>query len=105
MLQYVLCVSRFAHYIKIMGRDMVGSIKSAEELERRLQSWIFQYVSDTDSDSLETLARYPLQEARVEIRELPGKPGSYYCTALLKPHFQIERVDTSFRLITELVPA
>jgi type VI secretion system protein ImpD len=105
MLQYVLCVSRFAHYIKVMGRDMVGSIKSAEELERKLQSWIFQYVSDTDTDSLETLARYPLQEARIEIKELSGKPGSYYCTALLKPHFQIERVDTSFRLITELVPA
>lgn len=104
MLQYVLCVARFAHYIKVMGRDMVGSIKSAEELERKLQSWIFQYVSDNDSDSMETLARYPLQEARIEIRELPGKPGSYYCTAVLKPHLQIERVDTSFRLVTELVP-
>jgi type VI secretion system protein ImpD len=104
MLQYVLCVSRFAHYIKVMGRDIIGSVKSPSQVEDKLQSWIEDYVSVDDYASLDTLARYPLQEAQIEVKELPGKPGSYYCTAHLKPHFQLERVDTSFRLVTELVP-
>jgi type VI secretion system protein ImpD len=105
MLQYVLCVSRFAHYIKVIGRDTVGAVKSPEEIEEKLQNWVMQYVSVSENVSLATLARYPLQEARIEVQELPGKPGSYYCTAQLKPHFQIERVETSFRLITELASA
>lgn len=105
MLQYVLCVSRFAHYIKVIGRDTVGTVKSPEEIEEKLQEWLLQYVSVSESVSLATLARYPLQEARIEVKELPGKPGSYYCTAQLKPHFQIERVETSFRLVTELASA
>jgi len=105
MLQYVLCVSRFAHYLKIIGRDTVGSVKSPSEIEAKLQSWIIDYVSVDDYASLDTLARYPLREARIEVKELPGKPGSYYCTAHLQPHFQLERVETSFRLVTELVPA
>jgi type VI secretion system protein ImpD len=105
MLQYVLCVSRFAHYIKVIGRDTVGAVKSPDEIEEKLQTWILRYVSVNDNVSLATLARYPLREARIEVRELPGKPGSYYCTAHLKPHFQIERVETSFRLVTELAAA
>lgn len=105
MLQYVLCVSRFAHYIKVIGRDTVGTVKSPEEIEEKLQEWLLQYVSVSESASLATLARYPLQEAHIEVKELPGRPGSYYCTAQLKPHFQIERVETSFRLVTELASA
>ncbi len=105
MLQYVLCVSRFAHYLKVIGRDAVGSVKSPSEIEAKLQSWIIAYVSVDDYASLDTLAQYPLREARIEVKELPGKPGSYYCTAHLQPHFQLERVETSFRLVTELVPA
>lgn len=102
MLQYILCVSRFAHYIKVIGRDTIGDVKSPSEIEAKLQNWIMSYVSANGNVSLATLARYPLQEARVEVKELPGRPGSYYCTAHLKPHFQIERVETSFRLVTEL---
>jgi type VI secretion system protein ImpD len=105
MLQYVLCVCRFAHYLKVIGRETVGSVKSAAEIEERLQSWITGYVSISDHMQLATLARYPLQEARIEVREFPGKPGAYYCTAYLKPHFQVERVETSFRLVTDLAPA
>ncbi|HEY1795244.1 MAG TPA: type VI secretion system contractile sheath large subunit [Stellaceae bacterium] len=105
MLQYVLCISRFAHYLKIIGRDTVGSTKSPSEIEAKLQRWIIDYVSVDDYASLDTLARYPLREARIEVKELPGKPGAYYCTAHLQPHFQLERVETSFRLVTELVPA
>jgi type VI secretion system protein ImpD len=105
MLQYVLCVSRFAHYLKVIGRDTVGAVKSPPEIEEKLQNWIQQYVSASENASLATLARYPLREARIEVQELPGKPGSYYCTAQLKPHFQIERIETSFRLVTELASA
>jgi len=105
MLQYVLCVCRFAHYVKVIGRETVGSVKSPAEIEDRLQSWISGYVSSSDHAQLATLARYPLQEARVEVKEFPGKPGAYYCTAYLKPHFQMERVETSFRLVTDLAPA
>lgn len=102
MLQYMLCVSRFAHYLKVIGRETLGSVKSAAEVEQRLQSWIGQFVNVNEHASLATMAQYPLREARIEVRELPGKPGSYYCTASLKPHFQLERVETSFRLVTEL---
>lgn len=105
MLQYILCVSRFAHYVKVIGRNTVGSVKSPAEIETRLQDWIGQYVSINNHATTDVLARYPLREARIEVKELPGKPGSYYCTAHLKPHFQIERVETSFRLVTELAPA
>jgi type VI secretion system protein ImpD len=105
MLQYILCACRFAHYLKVIGRDTVGSVKSAAEVEQRLQSWIAQFVNANEHASLATMAQYPLQEARVEIRELPGKPGTYYCTASLQPHFQLERVETSFRLVTELAAA
>jgi type VI secretion system protein ImpD len=105
MLQYILCVSRFAHYVKIIGRNTVGSVRSPAEIETRLQTWITEYVSINDHATVDALARYPLREARIEVKELPGKPGSYYCTAHLKPHFQIERVETSFRLVTELAPA
>jgi type VI secretion system protein ImpD len=105
MLQYILCVCRFAHYLKVIGRETLGSVKSAAEVEQRLQSWIGQFVNVNDHASLATMAQYPLREARIEVRELPGKPGAYYCTASLKPHFQLERVDTSFRLVTELAAA
>jgi type VI secretion system protein ImpD len=105
MLQYVLCVCRFAHYVKVIGREAVGSVKSAAEVEERLQSWISGYVSSSDHVQLATLARYPLQEARIEVAEFPGKPGAYYCTAYLKPHFQVERIETSFRLVTDLAAA
>jgi type VI secretion system protein ImpD len=105
MLQYILCVCRFAHYVKVIGRETIGSVKSAAEVEQRLQSWISQFVNVNEHASLATMAQHPLREARIEIKELPGKPGTYYCTASLKPHFQLERVETSFRLVTELAAA
>lgn len=105
MLQYILCVCRFAHYLKVIGRETLGSVKSAAEVEQRLQSWIGQFVNVNEHASLATMAQYPLREARIEVRELSAKPGSYYCTASLKPHFQLERVETSFRLVTELAAA
>ncbi len=98
----MLCVSRFAHYVKIIGRDMVGTFKTAEEIEARLQSWLTGYVNTSLSAGPEMRARYPLVGARVTVRERPGRPGVYGCIILLQPHFQLEDVTASFRLVTDI---
>jgi type VI secretion system protein ImpD/type VI secretion system protein ImpC len=98
----MLCVSRFAHYLKIIGRDMVGSFKTAEEIEARLQSWLMSYVNTSLSAGPEMRARYPLVNARVSVRERPGRPGAYGCVLLLQPHFQLDSVTATFRLVTEI---
>ena len=100
-LNSVLCVSRFAHIVKLMGRDMVGSALSAEEVELRLQQWLNKHVTGL-AGSGDAAARYPLRDARVEVRERPGRPGSYGCTIFLQPHYQLDEVGASFRLVTDL---
>ncbi|WP_019996851.1 type VI secretion system contractile sheath large subunit [Aureimonas ureilytica] len=102
MLQYILCVSRFAHYIKVIARDAMGAFTTAEELQTRLSSWLQQYVTGNSDAPDELKAQYPLNSSSVEIRELPGKPGSFACVMQLKPHFQIDQMVASFRLHTEL---
>ena len=102
MLQYILCVSRFSHYIKVIGRDRTGSFASAEELQQFIYNWLFNYVTSSPGGSLDQRARYPLSEAGVQVRELPGRPGTFTCIAHLKPHFQLDQVTSSFRLVTEL---
>ena len=104
MLQYVLCVSRFAHYIKVLGRDRVGSLMTAEECEAFLQRWLTGYCEGSDNASHEAKARFPLREGRVDVREAAGKPGSYTCAIFLRPHFQLDDIATGFRLVTELAP-
>ncbi len=105
MLQYVLCVSRFAHYLKVMGRDKIGSLTEPVECETFLSRWLLNYITSDDSVDMETKARFPLREARVQVREHPGKPGSYQCVMHLRPHFQLDQVVTTVRLATELAPA
>lgn len=100
-LNSVLCVSRFAHIVKLMGRDMVGSYASAEDVEFRLQTWLSRHISGLAGGG-DTASRYPLRDARVEVRERPGRPGSYGCTITLQPHYQLDEVGASFRLVTEL---
>lgn len=103
MLQHLFCASRFAHYLKIIGRDKVGSFTSAQEHELYLNKWLLNYVaSNVDLDS-GTRKRYPLQEAKVKVKEQVGKPGSYMCVIHLKPYFQLEQVVTNITLVTELV--
>lgn len=104
MLQYMFCVSRFAHYLKIIGRDRVGTFATAQECEYFLQRWLHNYTIDTDEATLEAKARAPLREGRVEVREKPGKPGSYYCVMYLRPHFQLDQVVTAVKLVTEMAP-
>lgn len=100
----LLCVSRFAHCVKLMGRDMIGSFIEPGEVETRLQKWLNQFISGGGLSSAEVTARYPLQDARVEVREHPGRIGVYKCIVHLKPHHQLDDVGASFRLVTEFAP-
>lgn len=104
MLQYMFCVSRFAHYLKVIGRDRVGSFSTAQECQNFLQRWLHNYTIASDDASIEAKAKAPLREGRVEVRERPGRPGSYYCVMHLRPHFQLDQVVTAVRLVTELSP-
>ena len=104
MLQYIMCVSRFAHYIKVMGRDKVGSFQSAQSCERELQSWLHGYTTGSDSASEEVRARYPLHEGKIQVREIRGQPGRYYSIIQLQPHFQLDQMVSSIKLVTELTP-
>jgi type VI secretion system protein ImpD len=104
MLQYMFCVSRFAHYLKVIGRDRVGSFATAQECQNYLQRWLLNYTIAADDASMQAKAKAPLREGRVEVREQPGKPGSYYCVMHLRPHFQLDQVVTAVRLVTDLSP-
>jgi type VI secretion system ImpC/EvpB family protein len=101
-LNSMLCVSRFAHYIKIMGREMVGSFKTADEIEAQLQKWLIGYVNSNLESGAESRARFPLVAGRVSVRELPGRPGVFGCTMHLQPHFQLDDVAATFRLVTDI---
>lgn len=102
MLNYILCVSRFAHYLKVIGREWIGSMHSAEECEVRLQRWLNRYTSSGENLSFEQKARYPLQEGRISVSAVPGSPGSYQCAVALKPHFQLDQAISEFHLVTVL---
>ena len=98
----MLCVSRFAHYLKMKGRHMVGSFKTADEIERFLQAWLTQYVNGNTAASGESRARFPLVAGRVTVNEVPGKPGSFGCVIQLQPHYQLDDIAASFQLVTDL---
>ena len=105
MLQYMLCVSRFAHYIKLLGRRFIGTMKTAEEVQQALIYWLMSYVTSSDDASQDSKSRLPLRDASVEIKEVPGKAGAYSCVLYLRPHFQLDDIATGFRLVTQLAPA
>lgn len=101
-LPYILATSRIAHFLKVMARDKVGSFMEAADAERWLNKWLSQYVNGTPGASAEMKAKYPLAEARVEVREVPGKPGSYNAVAYLKPWLQMETLSASLRLVANI---
>jgi type VI secretion system protein ImpC len=103
-LQYVLTTSRFAHYIKTMMRDKIGSFLSRGDCEQFLNRWISRYVTSSDDVGLAQKAQFPLQEARIEVAEIPGKPGTYKAVCFLRPHFQLDELTISLRLVVELPP-
>ena len=104
MLPYVLTASRFAHYIKAMMRDKIGSFMTKENVQTFLNLWIGEYVLGKDDAGQALKARYPLREARVDVFDTPGKPGVYTATVFLRPHFQLEELTASIRLVAELPP-
>lgn len=101
-LQYIFAVSRFAHYLKAMMRDKVGSFMSRDEAQSFLNRWINNYVLDNDVASQKAKAQRPLREARIDVAEVPGKPGVYKAVAFLRPHFQLDELSVSLRLVAEL---
>jgi type VI secretion system protein ImpD/type VI secretion system protein ImpC len=101
-LNSILCASRFAHFVKIIGRNMVGAFKTASEIERELRDWLSGYVNTNLAGGPETRARFPLVSANVSVRERPGRPGVFGCTVLLQPHFQLDDVSATFRLVTDI---
>lgn len=103
-LQYIFAVSRFAHYLKSMMRDKVGSFMSKNDCQRFLNKWIAQYVTPDDSASADAKAKRPLRDARIDVVEIPGKPGCYRSVAFLKPHFQLDELSVSLRLVADLPP-
>jgi type VI secretion system protein ImpC len=101
-LQYIFSVSRIAHYLKAMMRDKIGSFASVHNVEEFLNRWIRQYVVEDDNATQETKATYPLRQANIEVSEVPGKPGSYRAVAFIRPHFQLDELSVSLRLVAEL---
>ncbi|MBI4001884.1 MAG: type VI secretion system contractile sheath large subunit [Nitrospira defluvii] len=103
-LQYLLAMSRFAHYLKSIMRDKIGSFMTRKDCEDFLNRWISKYVVSTEDAGQEIKAKFPLKEARVEVAEVAGKPGVYKAIAFLKPHFQLDELTVSLRLVAELPP-
>lgn len=101
-LPYIFAVSRFAHYLKAMMRDKIGGFASRGDIEKFLNDWINHYAVANDDVGFEMKARNPLKEARVEVVEVPGKPGAYRAVAFLRPHFQLDELSMSMRLVAEL---
>lgn len=103
-LQYIFATSRFAHYLKSMMRDKIGSFMSRTEAEKFLNRWINNYVTTDDSAGQSIKAKFPLREARIDVAEIPGKPGCYRAVAFLRPHFQLDELSVSLRLVADLPP-
>jgi len=102
MLQYILCASRFAHYLKKIGRSKLGLFWRAQECESFLERWLTRFVMTNDSDSDFLRAQYPLKGAKVRVKEVAGKPGHYQCIIHLQPSFQLEQLSASVVFFTEL---
>ncbi len=99
---YIMATSRFAHYLKVMARDKIGSFMEAKNVELWLNRWITNYINGDKDAGQEMKAKYPLAEARVQVAEIPGKPGSYHAIAWLRPWLQLEELTTSLRLVANI---
>ncbi len=101
-LQYIFSICRIAHYLKALMRDKVGSFASAQNVEEHLNRWIRQYVVEDDNATQDTKAAYPLRQASVHVSEIPGRPGVYRAISFIRPHFQLDELSVSLRLVAEL---
>jgi type VI secretion system protein ImpC len=103
-LPYIMAASRFAHYIKAMMRDKVGSFMTKENVSDYLNKWIADYVLLDDRASQSSKASFPLREARIDVEDVVGRPGVYKAVVYLRPHFQLDELTASIRLVAELPP-
>ncbi len=101
-LPYLMATSRFAHYLKVMARDKIGSFMEAADCERWLNRWIQNYVNANENAGQEMKSRFPLREARIEVKEIPGRPGSYNAIAYMRPWLQMEELTTSMRMVARI---
>ena len=104
LLQFMLCVSRFAHYVKVIARDKVGTTKTPEDFQRLLSDWLADYVTPDADATLDVKARNPLREASVDVQERRGSPGVYQCIIRLAPHYELDELCANVQLATELAP-
>ena len=104
-LYYLFPICRFAHYLKVMVRDKIGSFKERGDMERWLNNWIANYVTSDPNASETVKAQYPLAAAEVKVQEIPGNPGYYAAQFWLRPHFQLEGLNVSLRLASKLPSA
>src|SRR5690606_11999927 len=98
----MMATSRFAHYLKVIARDKIGSFMERDDCEKWLQRWIMNYVSADPSPDQKIKARYPLAEAKIEVKEIPGQPGSYNAVAWLRPWLQLEELTTALRMVAKI---
>ncbi len=101
-LPYVMASSRFAHFLKMMGRDKIGSFMEASDCEMWLNRWIMNYVNGNAKAGEELKSKFPLREAKIEVKEIPGKPGSYNAVAWLRPWLQMEELTASLRMVARI---
>lgn len=101
MLQYILCVSRIAHYLKVLARDKIGTFDTEQELERYLQQWLVKYTAVDINANPETRAKYPIRESQVQVKPIPGQPGQYSLTMHLMPHFQLDQLTATLKFLTK----
>lgn len=104
-LPYILMTSRFAHYLKVIARDKIGSFMSRKECEEWLNQWVMNYVTPDLTASDETKRKYPLNEAVVKVEDDPRRPGCYRAIAWLRPHYMLNELTMSMRLVSELPEA
>lgn len=104
-LPYIMATSRIAHFLKVMARDKIGSFMEASDAEQWLNDWIANYVNGSPGASAEMKARFPLAEATVEVKEVPGQPGVYSAVAWMRPWLQMEELTASLRLVASIPKA
>lgn len=101
-LPYIMATGRIAHYLKVIARDKIGAFMEATDCQEWLTRWISNYICADGKPTPEMKAKYPLAEARIEVKEVPGAPGSYNAVAWLRPWLQMEELTTSLRMVASI---
>ncbi|MEM6672376.1 MAG: type VI secretion system contractile sheath large subunit [Planctomycetota bacterium] len=104
-LPYLMATARFTHYLKVMARDWIGKFMEASDCQRELNNWIQNYVNANANAGPDMKAKFPLAEARVEVKEVPGAPGSYQAVAHMRPWLQMEELSVAMKLVAKIPQA